>query len=87
MSKSTKSQNLPTRDEFVTFWEGQTTFHWREVMPLAIYLGGLATAAVISHRAGGRFAIPIFCGALAFAILSPILYAVFCWKRYERFIR
>ena len=88
MTKSTSSRHLPNRDEFVAFWKGQTSFP-RCCGCYAVYLGGLALAAVVSRLADrwGRAAIPVLWGAIAFVILFPILYSLVYWKRYDRFLR
>ena len=89
MAKSTSSQHLPSRDEFVAFWKDVTTFKLRDVAPLASYLGGLALAAIVSRLTDplGRAAIPVLCGAIAYVIFCPILYWLIYWRLYDRFIR
>ena len=88
MMKSKGSRHLPTRDEFVAFWKRQTTFS-SCVGCYVVYLGVLALAAIVSRLTDplGRAAIPVLCGAIAFMILYPILYALIYWRRYDRFLR
>lgn len=89
MTKSTSSQHLPNRDEFVAFWEARSPFRPCRVAPFAIYLGGLALAAIASQLTDtlGRAAIPVLFGAIAFVMLYPILYTLIVWRVYDRFIR
>ncbi len=74
---------------FIAFWLDRRTFRFRQLAPLAIYLGGLTLSALAIRLVDitAHFALPAFAAAIAFVVLLPLIYPRIYWKRYDAFIR
>jgi hypothetical protein len=88
------NERLPTREEFVAFWE--SIHSWRSILPHVLYLSGLALYVAIVRAIlkfkfiSGRFWL-VYLGllglAVAYIILFPYMWIRIVQKRFGRFIK
>jgi DNA-directed RNA polymerase subunit RPC12/RpoP len=79
----------PTRQEFASYWKDYDTFAWRQLVPYAVYLGGLALYAFAVRRtdAEGRFLVIELAGAAGYLIFLPYFCIRWVRTRKSQFIR
>jgi hypothetical protein len=79
----------PSREAFVAYWKGFEVYSWRNLVPYAVYLGGLALYVFVIHRidSEARFWIPSLIIAGAYLVFLPYFWIRRIHTRYARFIR
>ena len=86
MSKTTETQDLPNRQEFIAFWKNAYRWGCGQIVFYVVYLGG-GYAIVMHLDPTGQYYGSSLIGAIAYLILVPIITVQLVWRRYDRFIR